>query len=70
MSIIDEALKKLGSEFPQKEVSSLPKKNAAGTMPDMGFVAGPRKPPRRPDFFFAGDSTCCYRDARLFVVAQ
>jgi len=49
MSIIDEALKKLGSEFPQKEVSSLPKKNAAGTMPDMGFVAGPRK--RRPISF-------------------
>src|ERR1700690_4475028 len=49
MSIIDEALRKLGSETSQKEAEHVFRKNTADPMPDIGFVGGPRK--RRPISF-------------------
>lgn len=50
MSIIDEALKKLGSESSPEEASPFSRKmDAAGSMSDVRFVVGPRK--RRPISF-------------------
>lgn len=49
MSIIDEALKKLGSEPPRNEVIPISGKKAASPMQDMEFVVGQRK--RRPISF-------------------
>jgi len=50
MSIIDEALKKLGGETAKNEATPFFKQSTASSIPDMKFVVAPRK--RRPISFF------------------